>query len=482
MDLPIFSIGKRENGDNTGSYYNFRVYKDGSLNIGNNNFTISSGGIVNAKGINITGGSIGGLSISTNYLEFNTTEKKNNKNYTYTVGLYSVTQGEDTALKIGTTKIDNEEKNAPFIVQNNGTLKATNAIISGTVDALGGTIAGWLIGTNEISKTLSGYKTGVQVPNSNSDNYVFYSGSNNNPEFYVTKTGTLKATNAIISGTVDASAGSIAGWKIGINELGYHKPNEFRGGIFKPTAKSDIVFYAGTAGLVNNKPSTDNEFYVTAGGEVHATKLTISLDNTNVKTSEGDKTLSTIISAGDIKVVGGFTNTNNKVNDSNDPNGLRVNDDTNKYYVGLKAPTSKTDVVFYAGTSGADSTDNAFYVNASGYLKANSGKIGGCDISSSRLYKLSGSNITALYPNANNNNAVMFIGTSNEPNNSSNTYTKFKITGNGSVYFNENIYAKDSSGTFRNGLTKGNLTFINNKGDYIAVEISKGLIIDMTNV
>ena len=487
---PIFSIGN-PNGNTTsattGEGYNFRVYKDGSLNIGNNNFTISSGGIVDAKGINITGGSIGGLSISTNYLEFNTTEEKNNKNYTYTVGLYSVTQGEDIALKIGTTKIGNEEKDASFIVQNNGTLKATNAIISGTVDALGGTIAGWLIGTNEISKTLSGYKTGIQVPNDNSDNYVFYSGADSNPKFYVTKTGTLNATNAIISGTVDASAGSIAGWKIDTNELGYHTPNAFRGGIFNPTAKSDIVFYAGTKGLSNNKPSTDNEFYVTAGGEVHATKLTISLDNTNVKTSEGDKTLSTIISAGNIEVVGGFTNTNNKVNDSNNPNGLRINyednnNNNNNYYVGLKAPTSKTDVVFYAGTSGANSTNNAFYVKADGTIKATRGEIGGWNISSSRLYTLSGTNITALYPNANNSNAVMFIGTQDQPNNSSNTYTKFKITGNGSVYFNENIYAKDSSGTFRNGLTKGNLTFINNKGDYIAVEISKGLIIDMTNV
>lgn len=57
VEDPVIAIGKNNNNED-GTTHNFRVYQDGSLNIGNGNFTATSTGIVNASNLIINGGSI----------------------------------------------------------------------------------------------------------------------------------------------------------------------------------------------------------------------------------------------------------------------------------------------------------------------------------------------------------------------------------------------------------------------------------------
>lgn len=56
-EFPVLSIGKNSLSTD-GSDYNFRVYQDGSLNIGNGNFIATSTGFITANNMNINGGSI----------------------------------------------------------------------------------------------------------------------------------------------------------------------------------------------------------------------------------------------------------------------------------------------------------------------------------------------------------------------------------------------------------------------------------------
>lgn len=57
---------------------------------------------------------------------------------------------------------------------------------------------------------------------------MFYAGSgdSDNAPFRVSYEGVLHATNANISGTINASGGTIAGWNIGSNGLNYSEGND----------------------------------------------------------------------------------------------------------------------------------------------------------------------------------------------------------------------------------------------------------------
>lgn len=118
-------------------------------------------------------------------------------------------------------------------------------------------------------------------------------------------------------------------------------------------------------------------------------------------------------------------------------------------------------------------------VNISGTISASTGDIGGWQIGSNSLYKTSGNAITGLYPNSSTTDAVIFIGSTNTPN-TLNTNTKFKVTGNGGVYFHGGIYGwSTNKNTFRQGLNAGTVNLRTDSGDPISVEINQGLIIDI---
>ena len=251
-------------------------------------------------------------------------------------------------------------------------------------------------------------------------------------------------------------------------------------GVKYPSESTDIVFYAG---------SFDNpQFYVRANGEIKATGLTISYDELEDKptiiTSYDDLTdKPTIITSYDdltdkptiptVATIGGFTNKNTQ-----DKNGGLVTSGT--YKVGLKYPSSKTSQIIYAGTYGADNDNNPFFVQADGYLKATSGRIGGWDINGIEgLQYLNGNYLAKFDPSAvnNNNKNIIYVGGSTENKENS----KFLVSGQGDVYFKGNIYGWSPSG-FKKGLDGGIQNIYTNTGDAVAVEICQGLIIDMRNV
>ena len=118
-------------------------------------------------------------------------------------------------------------------------------------------------------------------------------------------------------------------------------------------------------------------------------------------------------------------------------------------------------------------------VNISGTISASTGDIGGWSIGPNSLYKTSGNAVTGLYPNSSTTDAVIFIGSANTPN-TLNTNTKFKVTGNGEVYFHGGIYGwSTNKNTFRQGLSAGTINLRTDSGSPISVEINQGLIIDI---
>ena len=103
---------------------------------------------------------------------------------------------------------DNSPGNAPFRVSLNGLLVATNAIINGTISAAAGSIGGWTIDTGHLYSGAGIDRAGM-LPGI----YPFYAGSETVglAPFRVTPYGVLTASDAHITGEINASSGSISG-------------------------------------------------------------------------------------------------------------------------------------------------------------------------------------------------------------------------------------------------------------------------------
>ena len=159
-------------------------------------------------------------------------------------GVYSVIQSEgSTFLATGLSSADSTNgSNAKFIVYHNGTLKATQAEITGKITATSGSFTGSIY-ANE--GTIGGFTTNdkYMITTGKSDfgiaeclyfnpkgsvaarkiggistaisGWTIASGTN----FGVTKNGNLYAKNARIDGTIIASEGSIGGWDIDNNGI-----------------------------------------------------------------------------------------------------------------------------------------------------------------------------------------------------------------------------------------------------------------------
>lgn len=96
-----------------------------------------------------------------------------------------------------------------FKVSSAGLLKASNAVIYGTIYASSGKISGWNIGetysgANGIFNTCGNYEVGMKVSD-NATSAAFYvrDKKNSKTPFYVTNEGILNATGAKISGTFE---------------------------------------------------------------------------------------------------------------------------------------------------------------------------------------------------------------------------------------------------------------------------------------
>lgn len=189
----------------------------GSIDIGNGNFSVTSGGVLTARYGNFSGAisssTITGSSININNVfkvESNGALTATNATISGTVSgskiigstiqnsAYSPTFSIDANGNIfgGSINI-----NYNFQVSSEGVMKATGANISGTITATKGKIAGYTISNN----MLVGNKVGMS--GSTGEGYAFWAG-NSQPSyapFRVAHDGSLAATNAEITGTIIGS-------------------------------------------------------------------------------------------------------------------------------------------------------------------------------------------------------------------------------------------------------------------------------------
>lgn len=194
----------------TNSIQNGTFGQDGSvmMSLGSNNsasigdsgningWTFTAGskfGVTKNGAMYATSGKIGGFNIDSTYLQ--SSDK--------TVGLSA--SASDWAFWAGGAGTDT----AKFRVNHAGKLWASNATIAGNITATSGKIGKYTIDDYLITGSGSTC-TGM------GGNQAFWAGSNNsnNAPFHVSYDGSLYASKANISGTINSTDGSIGGWKI----------------------------------------------------------------------------------------------------------------------------------------------------------------------------------------------------------------------------------------------------------------------------
>ena len=188
--------------------YNINLNGTRGITITSPYFSVTKTGVITC-----TSGKIGGWSIDSTRLS-----SGSGTNY---VGLDSGTQNVNYAIWAGNSSPDS----APFSVTRAGTVKATNADVTGAIKATSGTFGNGTnkitIGTNNTSNSAiySGSKSTL-----NSTNEGFYIGTNGialgaynsttgNP-FQVTNAGKLTARDVSVSGEITATSGTIGGCSI----------------------------------------------------------------------------------------------------------------------------------------------------------------------------------------------------------------------------------------------------------------------------
>lgn len=213
------------------------LYANGAINI-NSVFTVTNTGIINATSGTIGGWTIGASSLlggstylySNGQVNFGSYFSVNATGYIIasngTIGGWTILVGQlnsgstnlfsnGTAQFGDTTLLTNGQINAgtKFSVNSTGVMRATDGIFSGSITATTGSIGGFSIGANYLSKTgfiintttnslTIGTGNEVIVLDSDYGMWIGYATSSS-AEFKVTKAGALTATS-----------GSIGGWKL----------------------------------------------------------------------------------------------------------------------------------------------------------------------------------------------------------------------------------------------------------------------------
>ena len=123
---------------------------------------------------------------------------------------------------------------------------------------------------NCIEKISGAYKTGIYAI-ANSDTKAIQIGNSTNPEFYVTGKGVLNATNATITGTINADTGKIGG----TNGFTIDSKKIYTGSKSTSTSNTNGL-YLGTDGI-----SLGKGFKVDNQGNVNITQGSINIGNDN---------------------------------------------------------------------------------------------------------------------------------------------------------------------------------------------------------
>ena len=193
-----------------------------NINLTSDNITIDSTNFsVTADGqITASDGKIANWTISANRIY------SQNEDGTY--NSINTRSGSSFALAVGAESLS-VTTGAPFRVTQAGKLYATDAVISGTITAKDGSIAGYNIGSggyynNAIYKRVSSndieYEVGMKATSGATD-LAFYvkesadDWTTNDTSFYIRNNGQLYCSNADITGKITASSGKIGGWNVG---------------------------------------------------------------------------------------------------------------------------------------------------------------------------------------------------------------------------------------------------------------------------
>lgn len=172
-------------------------------------------------------------------------------------GMSSLDDTNHNGIYIGTNGISLGK--GIFKVTSLGALTATSATIKGEITALSGRIGaasngtgGWIIDTNQI------YADNKSVVLCSTGDYRFFAGNATaaNAAFFVKKDGTIHSTK-----------GTIGGWTISDNFLAHSSGKV--GMYTKDATSSEVSFWAG------NATPAQAPFYVTAGGYLNATDVTV---------------------------------------------------------------------------------------------------------------------------------------------------------------------------------------------------------------
>lgn len=167
-----------------------------------------------------------------------------------TTGSYSSLSGTPNLTvyvqKDGTIGSEPADGATGFVVSSQGKLEAANAVIYGRIISGSGTIAGWTIESNVISKETDGtnisesnpqYKACMQAPaNPGASNRAFYlrhrtsSSGSWIDDFAVFYDGTLVANKATINGTITSSSGTIGGWSLSAERISKYSDTPEVGG------------------------------------------------------------------------------------------------------------------------------------------------------------------------------------------------------------------------------------------------------------
>lgn len=353
-----------------------------------------------------------------------------------------------------------DEYSYPFSVNDDGVLRAVS-----------GHIGGWTLNQNGLyyeEKSKDGLYTGMLLSPKGSNlskfwdadgsksiaitNAVFsvYSGQQKDKDkvtanVVITAGGELYATGAYISGKIYSTYGEIAGWRISSTALRKYKDNTLLYHL-----GDDLTEGEGESALsIALKINTG--FKVTSGGTLYATGAHIDgsgtftgIINANAGGHIGSWSIGTGLSSSDGGVFLHPTGAD----------GALSNFDAQKYVfcAGTGFGVTSTGVLHASGA--IIKGDSKFYGNGefTGYVKATSGEIGGCEIDAYGNLKVSSAHITSV--NADTINAGTLsadfisggtlqgcdisIGSTKYPDKSS-----FRVTTTGEVYFGSDKYDRD---------------------------------------
>lgn len=215
-DKAIYKTKTSYNSDTDGVY----LGTDG-IGLGKKKFYVTSAGVLTASGatiegkittddIDATGGKIGGWSLLDDMII--------GENGDYEARMNKAAIGKENNVVFG---VYNGSKWSAYI-DGVGKLVASGASIEGDVEATSGKIANWTISGNTISSTANNYRLRLDsgACGVESDDWIsVYDATNNKWPFYVTGTGQLVASGAIIGGKITADDGEIGGWSIGTDKI-----------------------------------------------------------------------------------------------------------------------------------------------------------------------------------------------------------------------------------------------------------------------